>query len=74
LRERFGDVALRAKAERHEQRAQLLAGFGLQSKRAIEVRLIELAALDQDFAESFSGRCIHVRNEKSEVDDALALQ
>jgi hypothetical protein len=35
-RERFGDVALRADAERDEQRAQPVAGFLLHAKRPLE--------------------------------------
>ena len=57
-RQRFGNVALGAKSERDEQRAELFAALRLQPQRALQIRRIELAALDQDFAESFSGRCV----------------
>ena len=53
--QRLGDVALRAGAQRHQQRAQLLAGILLQAQRALQPRGVELAALDQDFAEAFAG-------------------
>ena len=49
-RQRFRDVALRDHAERHQQRAQLFAGFLLQPQRAFECGRIELAALDEDLA------------------------
>src|SRR6185312_10716266 len=42
--ERFRDVALRAKAERDEERAQLFAAFLLQPERALDPRGVELAA------------------------------
>ena len=58
-RERLGDVALRADAERDEQRAQLFAAFLLHAQRALESRGVQLAALDQDFANAFASRCIH---------------
>ena len=51
-RERFGDVALGAKPERDEQRAELLAAFLLQSQCALDAGGIELSAGDQDFAEA----------------------
>ena len=53
--QRLGDVALRAGAQRHQQRPQLLAGILLQAQRAFQPRGVELAALDQDFAEAFAG-------------------
>ena len=51
-RERFRNVALRAKAERDEQRAELLAALLLQSHRALDAGGIELSAGNQDFAEA----------------------
>ena len=58
-RERFRHVALRADAERDEQRAQLFAAFLLHAQRPVESRGIQLATLDQDFANAFATRCIH---------------
>ena len=60
-RERLGHVALRADAERHQQRAKLLAAVLLQAKRPLKTAGIKLAAIDQDFAESLSYRFIHAR-------------
>src|SRR5262249_7619706 len=57
--ERFGDVALGANAECDEQRAQPLAALLLQAQRALEPGDVELAPLDQDFAESPSSRIVH---------------
>src|SRR5439155_11407159 len=48
--ERLDDVALGDEAERDQQLAQLFAASLLEAQRALERRLIELAALDQDFA------------------------
>ena len=53
------DVALGDEAERDQQLAQLFAASLLKAQRALERRLIELAALDQDFAKQFSGGRIH---------------
>ncbi len=53
-RERLRDVALRNDPERDEQRTELLAGLLLQPQRTLEPRRIELAALDQNFADAFS--------------------
>jgi len=58
-RERLGDVTLRAQAERHQQRAELLAGLLLQSERPLDACGIELSAGDQQLAEAHSFRCIH---------------
>ena len=58
-RQRLGDVALRDDAQRDQQRAELLAAVLLQAQRALEVRGVELAAFDQDFAEASGGRCVH---------------
>ena len=57
--ERFGDVALRAHAERHQQRAELFAALLLHAERALEAGGVELAALDQDFADAFASRRVH---------------
>ena len=59
--QRLGDVALRADAERHQQRAQLFAAFLLHAKRALESGGVELAALDQNFANAFASRRVHAR-------------
>ncbi len=59
-RQGFGHVALRHDAQRDEQRAQLFTGFLLQAQRALERRHVELAALDQQFTDAFSGRGVHV--------------
>ena len=56
---RLGDVALRAHAERHQQRTELFAAFLLHAQRALESRGIHLAALDQDFADAFASRRVH---------------
>ena len=52
-RERLGDVSLRNDAERHKQRTELFAGLLLQPQRTLESRGVELAALDQNFADAF---------------------
>jgi hypothetical protein len=57
-RQCLGYVALRAKPERDEQRAQAFAAVALEAQRAVEVRLIELAALDQDLANAFANGCV----------------
>ena len=57
--ERFGDVALRAKAERHQQRAELVAALLLHAQRALDARGVELAALDQDFAQAHLFGYVH---------------
>ncbi len=55
----FGDVALRAHAERHQQRTELFSAFLLHAQRAIESRGIHLAALDKDLADAFANRRVH---------------
>ena len=57
---RFGDIALRNNAQRHEQGAELFARTLLQTQRAIQSRGIELAAFDQYFADALSYQCVHV--------------
>ncbi len=52
--ERLRDVALRRQPERDQQCAEPLAGLLLQAQRALETRRIELAALDENLAESLS--------------------
>jgi hypothetical protein len=50
--ERFGDVALGAQPERHEQRAEFFAALLLHPQRALDAGGIELSAGYQDFAEA----------------------
>ncbi len=57
--QRLGDVALRAHAERHQQRTELFATFLLHAERALEPRGIDLASLEQDFADAFANRSVH---------------
>ncbi len=57
--QRLRHVALRDDAERDQQHAELLAGVLLNAQGAVQARGIELAALDQHLAESFSFRCVH---------------
>ena len=54
VRQRLGDIALRDQPQRHQQRAELLAGIRLQAQRALERGGIELAALDENFAKALS--------------------
>jgi len=56
--ERLGDVALGNDSERDQQCTELFVRFLLQPKGALEARRIELAALDQDLADSLVCRCV----------------
>ena len=57
--QRLRHVALGDHAERDQQHAELLAGVLLNAQGAVQPGDIELAALDQDLAESFSFECVH---------------
>jgi hypothetical protein len=61
LGKRVGDVALRYDAKRHEKRAQALLRLLLEAKGALERRLVELAALDQDLAKSLANGGVHFK-------------
>ena len=59
-RERLANVALRAQAERNEQRAKPLTAILLQAQRALDPRGIDLSAGDQDLAQAHSLGCVHI--------------